>query len=111
MAEKPKNYKVVKAELETTAINPFDPVYWDKPLWAVYGYECFPSIVCLKVNNASGTPSVWGYSLYRNTAGFRTLGQGLQTWSDNHNMAFFFDDQQNAMAYLNHIITPKKGAI
>ena len=111
MTTKQKSYNLIKAELAEKAINAFDPVHWDKPLWVIYDYDCFPSIVCLKINNASGTPSVWGYSLYRNTAGFRTLGQGLSTWMGKSEMVLFFDVQEHAMAYLNFIVTPKAGAI
>ena len=111
MTTKKKSYNLIKAELAAKQINEFDPVNWDKPLWVIHGYECFPSIVCLKINNASGTPAVWGYSLYRNTAGFRTMGQHLSKWREQSEMVLFFDVQEHAMDYLNHIITPKAGAI
>lgn len=111
MAEKKKSAKLIKAELLDKIIDPHNPVYWDKPLWVVYGYDCFPSVVCLMINNASGIPSVWGYSIYKKAAGFRTLGQRLTSWIENNVPVFFFDKQEDAIAYLNFILTPKKGVL
>lgn len=86
-----------------------DPLLFiDQPLWCVYGYDCFPSIICCKVSKAAGSPAIWGYSVWKRVPGFRTLGQDLDHFCSRHEMARFFNEQEKAIAYLAKITKPKK---
>lgn len=87
-----------------------DPLlHIDEPMWAVYGADCFPSIICCKVlNHPTCGPTIWGYSIYRRQAGFRTLGMTLSVWAQS-NDAQFFDHQEKAHCYLRLLLTPKEG--
>jgi hypothetical protein len=108
MATKKLSNKAIKAELRAAAIDPYDPVNWDKPLWVIYDYECFPSMLCCKINAATGTPCIWGYSVYKNSPGFRTIGTHLIKWMfKSHEVPRFFDIQVAAINYLIHITTPR----
>jgi hypothetical protein len=81
---------------------------YDKPLWCVYGHECFPQIVCCIINNASGIEAIWGYSVWKKQPGFRTLGISFSQWLRQHpSLCEFFDEQEKAMSYLNKLVTPK----
>ena len=86
-------------------------------LWVVYGFECFPSILCcrLKQNlidvDRTIETCIWGYSVYRREPGFRTLGKTLQQWRNDHakygqDLEVWFTEQEAAMAYLNLLVTP-----
>lgn len=110
MATNKKSDKVIDKELRGSAVNPFDPINWNKPLWVVYGSKYHPSVLCCKISNASGYTCIWGYSVWSNSAGFRTLGQDLTKWMDKSEEVLFFDMQLIAIAYLTFILTPKKGA-
>ena len=88
-------------------IDPWAADSADKVLWCVYGYESWPSMFCCKLHDYDGSRNVWGYSIYRRSPGFRTLGQRLALWLEQHEMCLFFDDQQKAMEYLTQITTPK----
>jgi hypothetical protein len=99
----------MKYNIDTT--NVVDPLnYIDKPLWCVYGYECFPSVFACTINSASGTPVIWGYSVYKRSGGYRTLGLNLDKWIAEQNLigkiAYFFNKQEHAMEFLSKLITP-----
>jgi hypothetical protein len=106
-----KSVKVLEKELKTQAINPLDPINFNKPLWVVYGSKYQPSVLCCLINNTSGYTVIWGYSVWANSAGFRTLGQCLSTWMEKSDEVLFFDVQVTALEYLNLILTPKKGMV
>lgn len=89
------------------AIDPNDPQYLDTPLWCVYGPDCFPTMFACRINNASGRPAIWGYSVYKRSPGYRTLGREVRGgWVEEHN-AKFFTSQDNAIDYLRELTTPK----
>lgn len=83
------------------------PEYFDVPLWAVYGPDCFPTMFCCKVldHDTCGL-TLWGYSIYRRQPGFRTLGVDLREWTAE-NKAKFFARQDDALAHLGKITTPR----
>lgn len=89
-------------------VDPFNPENGDKPLWVVYGHDAFPSILCCKIrhNHADLGPIIWGFSIYKRSPGFRTLGLEVQTWIDRYHMAKFFDDHAEAIAYITKLTTP-----
>jgi hypothetical protein len=61
---------------------------------------------CCKINCRSGALTVWGYSVYRRSPGFRTLGVDLEKWAAG-NGAQFFAEQSDALAHMAKITTPK----
>lgn len=79
-----------------TPIDPFDPQHWDKPLFVVYGSSAFPSLLCCKVRLNEGVPTIWGFSLWRRTPGFRTLGIKLKTWVERETDPRFYLSQEEA---------------
>lgn len=89
-------------------IEPTSRKYWDTPLWVVYGHDCFPTMFCCKVlNHASCGLTIWGYSVYRRQPGFRTLGQDLLEWRNEVEKPKFFARQEDALAHLGKITTPR----
>jgi len=59
--------------------------------------------------------AIWGYSVYKRSPGFRTLGQSVNAnqfgdWV-GQNKAKFFLTQEEALKYLADLTTPKKSAI
>lgn len=106
-----------KAKGPAGKVDPSDPRLWDKPLWCVYGPECFPTVIACKVNNASGMgAAIWGYSVYKRKPGYRTLGQDLKRWVEEKteeaqgDEPVFFDIQLAAFDYLRGLVTPKVSA-
>lgn len=102
-------------------INPMDPTHHGKPLWVVHGPTCNPSIVCAKlfayssehvllpVGQAGPHVAIWGYSIYKRKPGFRTLGCDVIKWSARDKPAArFYTDQDEALADLRRITTPKE---
>lgn len=83
-----------------TPIDPFDPQYWDKPLFVVYGSSAFPSLLCCKVLHRTTYPDkdpcIWGFSIWRRTPGFRTLGIKLETWVERETDPRFYLSQEEA---------------
>ena len=79
----------------------------DKVLWCVYGHTYWPQIMCCKLHDYEGDRNIWGYSVWKNKPGFRTLGKRLSEWYSSHDLCLFFDDQQLALDYLKKISTPK----
>lgn len=85
--------------------------YHDIPLWCVYGAASFPSIVCCKaLRGHDGTVNIWGYSVYRNSPGFRTIGMSVLSWAVGSDMKFF-TTIDGAFAELKKLLTPKGKAI
>ena len=80
-----------------------------KILWCVYGTYCFPTVLtCIVKRNINwyNRPIVWGYSEYRRSPGFRTLGTEVEKWAAEHD-AKFFETKEDAFAYVAALITPK----
>lgn len=95
------------------AINPAE--HFDTPLWCVYGPDCNPMFICCKVvNQPTYGPTIWGYSVYKNTPGFRTIGQTIKGYFEDMEKRFgwdpnpqFFLNQEAALDYLRLLTTPK----
>jgi hypothetical protein len=82
----------------------------DVPLWCIYGPKSFPTTICCMIKRGGAdqrsTLILWGYSIYRNTPGFRTLGVELGRWSSDNDPTFF-TDQDKAMEYLRLLTKPQ----
>ena len=91
-------------------VNPSDRINIGVVLWCVYGPSCFPQVMCCKVipsPREQYTPlTIWGYSVYRNSPGFRTLGIHFVKWMRDNPEAKFFRVRNEALAYLANLITP-----
>ena len=85
-------------------IDPFDPQHWDKPLFVVYGSSAFPSLLCCKVLHRASyldkDPCIWGFSIWRRSPGFRTLGIKLKTWVEREIDPRFYLSQEEAFEVL-----------
>ena len=89
------------------AIDPNNPDFHKIPLWCVYGDDCFPSMLCCRISTADGTPTIWGYSVWRREPGFRTLGINLVEWIKREKRPRFFANHADALAYIGKLTTPK----
>lgn len=93
-------------------MNNIDPMldeHHGKILWCVYGTYCFPTVfTCIVKRNINwyNRPIVWGYSEYRRSPGFRTLGTEVEKWAADHD-AKFFETKEGAFEYLASLIEPK----
>lgn len=95
----------MKAE---NSIDPYDPQYCDISLWCVYGYDCFPEIIACKLHNHGEYGiNIWGYSVYKRKPGYRTLGRQVGEWMEQHKMVKFFDNKEDALAFIGKLVTPK----
>jgi hypothetical protein len=90
--------------MKPKTVNPTVSANHHKPLWCVSGHDCFPEIMCCYITNDF---TIWGYSVYKRQPGFRTLGQSLFKWMDNHHNPKFFDSQDEAMNYLRYLVSPR----
>lgn len=79
----------------------------NKVLWCVYGPECFPTMFSCVIKTASHIPAIWGYSVYKRSPGFRTLGREITGGWIEENRAKFFSEQDDALDYLRELTTPK----
>ena len=86
-----------------------------KILYCVYGVDCFPTIFSCKIHyiNTFGYGNIiWGYSVYKGEAGFRTLGREVDSWINElkekygWDLFLFFDDFDEAMKYIKKQIKP-----
>lgn len=89
-----------------------DPTIVNRPLWVVYGPDCFPSILSCKLKYSKQILTIWGYSIYRRSPGFRTLGQDVDIWMDRvqaggGRVPEFFDDHEQALELIRKLTTPK----
>jgi hypothetical protein len=85
-----------------------DPLeHQDKPLWCVYGPDCFPHIICCKINSVTGSAAIWGYSVWKGTPGFRTLGIDLDSWNERYDNIKYFNDKSLALKFIDKLVTPK----
>lgn len=88
-------------------VDPHLSAHHNKILWCVYGPDCFPTMFCCVIKTASRNPAIWGYSEYRRSPGFRTLGREItEGWIEEHD-AKFFETQNDAFDYLRELTTPR----
>lgn len=82
----------------------------DIPLWAVMVvHQGLAEIQCLKIRDQSnGDLHVWGYSVWRNSPGFRTLGIRLSAFTERFVSCAFYNDHDGALAALKVATTPSK---
>ncbi|KAK0351725.1 hypothetical protein LTR94_023821 [Friedmanniomyces endolithicus] len=58
-------------------------------LWCVYGADCFPTVFACQIKDHPQVGRVvWGFSIHRRAAGYRTLGTGRE-WALKNNARFF----------------------
>lgn len=91
-------------------VDPFCPDNFNKPLWCVCGDECFPTIFGCKIaKDYCGEASIWGLSIYRRSAGYRTIGRHLKKWinEERNHICFFFDSHEAAIEYVRQLTTDK----
>jgi len=96
--------KTVKGEVELNI------VCSDQPIWCVYGYKDFPSIMCCIIKDSGDlipSPVIWGYSVYKRVPGFRTIGDYVVNWRKNKDIVKFFVDKQDALNFIGECVTPK----
>lgn len=90
-------------------IDPSLEAHLGKPVWCVYGPDCFPSVICCKIlDHPHDGLSIWGYSIYRRSAGFRTLGKNLDTWMDDNTNVKFYEFLDDALDALRVLLTPRR---
>lgn len=80
-----------------------------KIMWCVHGPSSFPTVITCIIKrsiNWYNRPIIWGYSEYRRSPGFRTLGVEVEKWAAERD-AKFFDNKEAAFDYLATLITPK----
>jgi hypothetical protein len=88
-------------------IDPHLSINHNKVIWCVYGPYGFPTMFCCVIKTASHIPAIWGYSEYRRSPGFRTLGREITGgWIEEHD-AKFFNTQADALAYMGELTTPR----
>lgn len=85
-----------------------DSAHWGIPLWVVgVKYKGLADIQCIKIRDQSnGDPHVWGYSEWRRSPGFRTLGISLATFRDRFVSCRFYCDHDAALAAIKTASTP-----
>lgn len=93
-------------------VYPTDPSCYNKPLWVIYGPDCFPSILACKLKQKAEHVVIWGYSIYRRSPGFRTLGLQVEAWvervrADTGMVPEFYDDHEEALEKIRKLTTPK----
>lgn len=93
-------------------IDPTDKQNCKTPLWCVYGHKAFPSIIaCIIRDHGQYGLAVWGYSEYRRSPGYRTLGQEISKFIANNDMCEFYSSHDEALTRIKELTTPKKSAI
>lgn len=93
-------------------IEPTDSRYFNMPLWCVYGHKAFPSIIaCIIRDHGQYGLAVWGYSEYRRSPGYRTLGQELSKFAAANDICEYYSSHDEALARIKELTTPKKSAI
>jgi hypothetical protein len=88
-------------------INPADPLVAAKrPLWAIHGSTAYPEMLCCKINFDADGPVIWGFSRYKNSPKFRTLGISLDSFVAERKNVFFFANIEHALDYMRSLMTP-----
>jgi hypothetical protein len=79
--------------------------YLDRSLWVVYGPDCFPQLMLVKIiNHPQCGLGIWGWSIFRRQPGFRTLGMSLYTWIAREYNPRFYLTRADALARLCDLI-------
>lgn len=70
-------------------------------LWLVWGSEEFVHMDTVKLIDCQSQWGicVWGYSVYRRSPGFRTIGQSLASMLKEHSVVKLFVDQTEAIEF------------
>lgn len=90
-----------------SAIDPKDTQFHEIPLWAVtVTHKGLAGMQCLKFRMNDGKPTAWGYSEWRRSPAFRTLGIGLEEFMANHEGCQFFTNHGEALDALRLATTP-----
>lgn len=89
-------------------IEPNDRRNWGIPLWVVgVPYKGMADIQCVKIRDQSnGDPHVWGYSEWRRSPGFRTLGIKLSAFQDRFVSCRFYADHDAAIEAIKKASMP-----
>lgn len=99
-----------------------DPANHGKPLWVVFGSRTWPQIICVKlfaysvdhvllpVGEKGPNVCVWGYSVWKREAGFRTLGTDVCEWAKARKLCEFYDTQDEALDRLRKLTKPAPAA-
>lgn len=64
-------------------------------------------LCCIVRDHPTCGLTIWGYSVYRRSPGFRTLGLSLKEWRKEVESPKFFEHQVHALSHLADITTPK----
>lgn len=82
----------------------------NKPLWLVCGYKYSPEVIPCLIRHHDEGLVIWGYSVYRNSPGFRTYGTALSSFYSMRVKEYgwnlplrFFDDQDSALLYVKEL--------
>lgn len=57
-------------------IDPFNSTNWNREL---IGVDSDGTAIKVMINNASGKPTMWGWSVFRRQGGYRTYGLSVET--------------------------------
>lgn len=88
-----EGWRPIETELE------WDTAPLGEVLWGVYGPDSFPSVFACKILEHPGQGRVlWGFSIYRRSPGFRTLGVS-SLWAEQHGL-HLFRTQAGAFAFI-----------
>lgn len=98
--------------------NTVDPLQrLGKPLWCVYGFKSFPSMICcVLIDGGQHGVIIWGYSVYKGAPAFRTLGVQFESWAGRQvkgrgTVFHFFEQQAHALEFIGSLTKPKKSAL
>lgn len=78
----------------------------DEEVFIVYGHDCFPSILHARISHHNGGPAnphVWGFSEWKRSCGFRTVGVGWETFASRYGKGapiYIFRDHRDALNYI-----------
>lgn len=76
---------------ETTKqfIDPFNSDYWSIPLIGVAPCGTETKVM---INDKSGKPCVWGWSIWKGKEGYRTLGLSVEVMTTNRGWKFYQEE-------------------
>jgi hypothetical protein len=57
-------------------IDPFNSVNWNKE---IIGVDAEGEHLKVMISNVTGTPTMWGWSVFRRQGGYRTYGLSVET--------------------------------
>lgn len=99
--------KALKERIESLEVDWREHI--DKPLWCIYGVECFAHFFCCKITHGYKGPNIWGFSVYKRQSGFRTLGVNAEKWiAEQGYPVRFFANQADALEWLAAKTDPER---